>query len=150
MIKTILESGNRYEYLDDETNHYLGILRTHSDTINALKTLVSQVDKNTYRIHPWLGTYELFSLEIILRQNGVMCKTVTDFIPLFIEVTGYKGDRESLELLVNNILESDVSKNDLTIQVPDLYILQNKYNEFVPSRLLIEMLKADYIVNSFE
>ena len=98
----------------------------------------------TYCILPWIGTVGYRTLERCLRRLGGDSPTIGIIdgdTPYFLTVQLAKHDREDLRRQLISLIEQGLSNEDLIGpgEAPQL----QKYDEFVPSKLLRKAFVAD-------
>ena len=140
-MKGILESDDVYPYLSDSCKDRLSEIRYLARNSGILKHVVTALSEHKYAVFPWLGTRGLFRLHFILVGKGLKCRMPWD-TSVYLEID-FRGDQGELEDIVYNALNNDADLYSLPI--PDKVWQTNKYDEFIPARLLRKRFIEDFL-----
>lgn len=140
-IRSVLKTDNSYLYLSDRCKERLQEIQYIARNSGILENLVTPLSDKKYAVFPWVGTRQLMTLHYALKQRKI--KSRMPWIScLYLEVI-FDGNKEELEILIQEILHSDLDPH--TLPLPDKVQITGKYNEFVPPWLLRKQFVEDYL-----
>lgn len=140
-MRSILKGEDIYPYLSDSCKERLNEIRYLSRNSAILDQLVTPLSERKFAIFPWIGTRQLFTLHFALLARGIKSKMPWDTC-VFLEAY-YNGSASELEDEIYEILDSDLNLYDLPL--PDKIEILNKYNEYIPPKLLRKQFVEDFL-----
>ncbi|MCL2337519.1 MAG: ATP-dependent helicase, partial [Firmicutes bacterium] len=148
-MRDVLVQDEEYAYLSASCKSRLGQIRELARLSGISGELVvplreqGEHGEQSFAVLPWLGTRQLYTLLLALKQRGVQAAVAPGgFLPICLEVE-YDGDKTGLTKLVKNIARSEIDKYTFTL--PDKIQIPSKFNKFIPKELLVKEFLEDYI-----
>ncbi len=139
--RSVLESEQEYPYLSESCNQRLSETQYLTLNCGILKNIITPLSQNRYAIFPWVGTRQLFTLHFLLINKGVKSKIPWD-TAIYLDVN-FTGTKQELSTIIHDILSSKIDLHTLTL--PDDICIENKYNEFIPKKLLRKQFIEDFL-----
>lgn len=144
MMRSVLDSDDRYDFLDDAGNDMLDSYRRAAKENGTTETFV-YLDNDIVRIHPWIGTRQFDTLRrIISSLEGV--SSVRYVQPYYIDVECDMTPEALLDgidhFVARGSRESLVVGRDL--------VRTGKYDRFVPDALITKAFARDNLDSGFE
>jgi ATP-dependent Lhr-like helicase len=140
-MRSILQGEDVYPYLSDSCKERLNEIRYLARNSRILEQLVTPLSERKYAIFPWVGTRQLLTLYFALLGRGIKSKMPWGTC-IYLEVY-YNGSAAELEEVIHEIVESDLDVNSLPL--PDKIQILNKYNEYIPLKLLRKQYIEDFL-----
>ncbi len=140
-MKAILKSDDDYPYLSGSCKERLKEIRFLTRNSGLLDNLVTPLSEKKFAVFPWIGTRQLFTLHFALLSRGIKSKIPWETC-IFLEVL-YTGLAIELESIIKEIIASDLDLNELPL--PEKIQIDNKYNEFIPQKLLRKQFITDFL-----
>ena len=140
-MRSILQGDDVYPYLSDSCVERLSEIRYLTRNSGILDQLVTSLSERKYAIFPWLGTRQLLTLHFALLKRGVKSKMPWS-TSVYLEVY-FNGSAVELEDTIREIQNSDLDLYSLPL--PEKIQIANKYNEFIPLRLLKKQFVEDFL-----
>ena len=137
----VLLGDETYSYLSGSCAERLNEIRYLTSNSGILKQMVTPLSEHKFAIFPWVGTRQLATLHYALLGRGIKNKWLWG-ASIHLEVY-FGGDAEELEGVIRDILRADLDLYSLPM--PDDIQVANKYNEFIPMRLLRKQFVEDYL-----
>ncbi|MDR2898494.1 MAG: DEAD/DEAH box helicase [Spirochaetaceae bacterium] len=147
-IRHILSCDDEYAYLSDSCKARLAQIRKDARLRGITDGLVVPLGRyrrgsKPFAIFPWVGTRQLYTLQLILEQEGLKSViTPGGFLPVCLE-TAFKGTKNALLSIIKNALNSKLDVH--SFRLPDDSEIPSKFNEFIPPELLRKEFIEDYV-----
>lgn len=140
-IQEILISDKQYSYLSRKATERLHDFRVIARKAGVLKNLAVNIAPDRIALFPWIGTKALIALSYVLQQKGYHNRIDSE---VMLEISGCYDANELINVLLA-LKEEAIDKN--TFFVPDDVrpLMQGKYNEYIPLKILRKEYIADYI-----
>ena len=140
-IKDVLRNDIQYPYLSERCVERLAEIRYITRNSGILENLVTPLSDKKFAVFPWVGTRQLLTLHYALLQRKIKNK-LPWITCVYLEVI-YNGTAEDLEMIIGEILRSDLNMYELPL--PENVQVIGKYNEFIPAGLLRKQFIEDYL-----
>jgi len=140
-IKDVLRNDIQYPYLSERCVERLAEIRYIARNSGILENLVTPLSDKKFAVFPWVGTRQLLTLHYALLQRKIKNK-LPWITCVYLEVI-YNGTAEDLEMIIGEILRSDLNMYELPL--PENVQVIGKYNEFIPAGLLRKQFIEDYL-----
>lgn len=140
-MQSIMIGEDNYPYLSDSCKERLDEIRYLARNSGILENLVTPLSEKKYAIFPWIGTRQMYTLHYALIGRDVKSKIPWETC-IYLEVY-FSGDTSELQNIILDILNSDL---DLyTLPLSEKIQIQNKYNEYIPLKLLKKQFIEDFL-----
>ncbi len=139
--RSVLEAEDGYPYLSESCTERLAETRYLTRGSGILKNIVTPLSENRFAIFPWVGTRQLFTLHFALLSKGVKSKIPWD-TAIYLDVY-FRGTADELTAVIRGIIHSDIDMYSLPL--PYDIAIDNKYNEFLPKKLLRKQFIEDFL-----
>jgi len=140
-IQSVLKGDESYPYLSESCQERLSEIRYLTKNSSILERLVTPLSNRSFAVFPWVGTRQLFTLHHALLDRGIKSRMPWETC-VYIEVI-FGGTAPELEEIICEILLSNLDLYKLPF--PDKIEVPNKYNEFIPPRLLRKQFIEDFL-----
>ena len=139
-INEILNDETEYSYLSNKALKRLEECRMVASNSKMKEKRIIKLQSSTYAIFPWLGTSSLNALKYSLFPyvDGVEY-IYQSFIPLGLLIKTNK-DINYLENILDYLVKTVIDVNTFEILDSDCYIMNGKFNKYIP----VELLKKQY------
>ncbi len=140
-MRFILLSDDDYPYLSGNCKERLSEIRFLTRNSGVLSNVVTPMSEHKFAVFPWVGTRQLFTLHFALLGRGIKSKMPWDTC-IFLEVL-YSGNAHELEGIIREIISTNLNLYELPL--PEKAQVLNKYNEFIPPKLLKKQFVTDFL-----
>lgn len=142
-MRQILSGDDEYAYLSESCKSRLAQIRGDARQSGITKKLAVPLGGNNFAIFPWVGTRELYTLQLILDQHEInSIISPGGFLPIYLEAE-YKGSEKELVQIIKNLLKTEF--DPYTFDLPEKIQISAKFNQFIPEELLRKEFIEDYI-----
>jgi ATP-dependent Lhr-like helicase len=142
-MKSILESGEEYAYLSESCRERLGEIRFLARNSGILNNLITRLSETKYAIFPWMGTRQLYTLHFLFLKFGLKSRILWR-TSVYLEVDFHAGS-DAADLLYKAFMGVLNTHNAEEIPLPDKIQIDNKFNEYIPLKLLKKQFVYDFL-----
>ncbi len=140
-VRSVLISDEIAPYLSERCKERIAEIRYIARNSGILDNLVTQLSDTKFAIFPWIGTRQLVTLNLALKQQKIKSRLPWRSC-VYLEVV-FDGKKEDLEAIISSILMNTPDLYDF--HLPDKVQVSGKYNEFIPLDLLRKQFIEDYL-----
>ncbi len=142
-MKSILESGEEYAYLSESCRERLGEIRFLARNSGILNNLITRLSETKYAIFPWMGTRQLYTLHFLFLKFGLKSRILWR-TSVYLEVD-FRAGSDAADLLYKAFMGVLNTHNAEEIPLPDKIQIDNKFNEYIPLKLLKKQFVYDFL-----
>jgi ATP-dependent Lhr-like helicase len=142
-MQQVLLCENDYAYLSESCKARLDQIRKDVRLSGIIENTVVSLSEKTFAIFPWLGTRQLYTLQIILHQQNIESViSPGTFLPIYLEAN-FNGSKKELLEIINQIKKNDIDV--YSFNLPDKIEIPSKFNKYIPRELLRKEFIEDYL-----